>query len=239
MELSIILPIYNEAENIPLLLPELEKVLDEITPDYEILCINDGSTDASSQLIAAAAERNPRIVRVEFARNAGQSAAFAAGFQLARGAKVITMDADLQNDPADIPRLLAKAEEYDVVIGWRQKRNDSFVKRISSLIGNGVRNWLTGDTIRDTGCSLKVFPADVVKRIPMFNGMHRFLPTLAKLQECTVYELPVNHRPRRYGVSKYGIANRIFSGLADVLAVRWMKSRHIKYEIKEISRHEA
>ncbi|MBO8127502.1 MAG: glycosyltransferase family 2 protein [Firmicutes bacterium] len=234
MELSVILPIYNEAENIPYLLSELKGVLDEITPDYEILCINDGSTDKSAVLIEEAKEHDPRIILVNFAYNAGQSAAFSAGFKLAKGKYVITMDADLQNDPADIPKLLEKIKEYDVVIGWRTQRNDSWVKKISSKIGNGVRNWLTGDDIHDTGCSLKVFRNEVVKKIPMFSGMHRFLPTLAKIEGYSVCQVPVNHRPRKYGVSKYGIFNRAWSGLKDVLAVRWMKARHINYEIKEI-----
>lgn len=234
MDLTVVLPIYNEEENIPLLIPELEDVLSTITEDYEILCINDGSADSSPELIMEAKAKNPRVVLVNFARNAGQSAAFAAGFQLAKGKHVVTMDADLQNDPADIPKLLAKTDQYDVVIGWRAKRNDTWSKKIQSKIGNGVRNWLTQDDIIDTGCSLKVFPNEAVKKIPMFKGMHRFLPTLAKLEGCTVCQVPVNHRPRRFGESKYNLANRALSGLQDVLAVRWMKERHIAYKIEEI-----
>jgi glycosyltransferase involved in cell wall biosynthesis len=155
----------------------------------------------------------------------------AAGFRAALGSVIVTLDADLQNDPADIPILLEKMGEYDCVCGWRMKRNDGWLRRISSRIANKVRNRLSGECIRDTGCSLKAYRADLLKRIYLFRGAHRFLPTLLKMEGATVTEVPVNHRPRELGRSKYGLWNRVFCSFRDLLGIQWMKCRLLNYEI--------
>src|SRR3989449_1806232 len=166
---------------------------------------------------------------------AGQTAAFAAGFRAARGCVAVTLDADLENDPADIPALLSELERSDAaaVVGYRVDRRDSGWKRLQSRIANGVRNRLNRETIRDTGCSLKAFRADAARELPLFNGMHRFLPTLIKMQGGRVSEVPVRHRPRRFGRTKYGMWNRVFRSLADAFAVRWMQRRALRYRIRE------
>ena len=158
-----------------------------------------------------------------------------AGFRAARGAFIITMDGDLQIDPTDIPKMVAFREQQDVdfVFGWRKERRDSFTKRISTKIANTVRNWLTRETIPDTGCPLKVFRADVLKRMKLFNGMHRFFITLAHMDGCTSAQMVVRHRHRRFGTSKYGVMNRVFRALRDCFSVRWMMKRHLKYEVVE------
>ena len=181
------------------------------------------------------AKADPRFHYLAFAANRGQSTGFGAGFEAATGDVVVTMDADLQNDPADIPAMIEtfEAEGADMVIGWRQKRRDTWIKRVASKIGNGVRNRLTRETVRDTGCSLKVMRAAMARRLPMFHGMHRFMPTLMKLQGAKVVEVPVNHRPREHGQSKYGTLDRAMAGSYDLFAVRWMQSRFRRYEIKE------
>ena len=175
----------------------------------------------------------PPIARLRILRqptNQGQSAAFAAGFRHARGEIIATLDADLQNDPADLPRMLAELEGCDVVCGVRTDRHDSFVRRASSRIANGVRNRLTGESITDVGCSLRVMRARHARRVQMFDGMHRFLPTLLRMEGARITEVPVSHRPRLRGVSKYGIQNRLWRALADLFAVRWMQRRWIDRE---------
>ena len=180
------------------------------------------------------AAANPAVKFLSFAQNRGQSAAFAAGFAHAPGDVVVTMDADLQNDPADIPAMLQEyARGCDMVIGWRAKRKDTWLKRMASKFGNWVRNKMSNETVKDTGCSLKVMRADMARRIPMFTGMHRFLPTLMKMQGAVVAEVKVNHRPRLHGTSKYGILDRAMTTWYDLVAVRWMQKRFIRYEIKE------
>jgi glycosyltransferase involved in cell wall biosynthesis len=160
-----------------------------------------------------------------------------AGFQWARGQKVVTMDADLQNDPQDIPGMLdyLKAKDLDMVIGWRSKRQDTWVKRAASKVANWVRNKVSRETVRDTGCSLKVMRTDLARELPLFNGMHRFMPTLIKLEGGRVGEVKVGHRPRRFGSSKYGIWDRAWRGLCDLLAVRWMQDRYVRYTVEEDS----
>lgn len=235
--LSIVLPIYNEEENLRELHAEIVKALEPLDIPFEILMIDDGSKDTSLAVIKELASQDERVRFLAFAKNCGQSAAFAAGFQGARGEKIITMDADLQNDPADVGNMLKAwdAQGADMVIGRRKKRMDSWIKRISSKVGNGVRNWLTSETVSDTGCSLKIMRADMARRIPMFTGMHRFLPTLMKMEGAKVVEVDVNHRPRLHGSSKYGTIDRAIAGAKDLLAVRWMQKRHINYSIKEHS----
>ncbi|HOL48936.1 MAG TPA: glycosyltransferase family 2 protein, partial [bacterium] len=221
-------------ENIEILVKELVTVLNTITNNYEIIFIDDGSTDRSFEKLLRLKNEYPIIKIVKFKKNAGQSAALAAGFQKAKNDIVITLDADLQNDPADIPKMLKKLEEgYDVVIGYRQNRQDSLIKKISSIIGNFVRNTITKEKIKDTGCSLKVFKREYLQKIFIFKGMHRFLPTLLKLTGAKLATINVNHRERKYGESKYGISNRMLSGLYDCISVRWLKKRYVYYEIEK------
>ncbi|HET7790946.1 MAG TPA: glycosyltransferase family 2 protein [Gemmatimonadales bacterium] len=232
-DLSLVIPVYNERENLAPLVAEIAAALPGRR--YEIVMVDDGSTDGSGAALAELKRARPEIHIVSFARNAGQTAAFAAGFRAARGAVVVTLDADLQNDPADIPALVTELERSGAaaVVGYRANRRDTAWRRVQSRIANGVRNWLTHETIRDTGCSLKAFRAGAVRALPLFNGMHRFLPTLVRMYGGTVAEVPVNHRPRRFGTTKYGMWNRVFRALADAFAVRWMQRRVLRYQVRE------
>ena len=228
--LSFVIPVYNEEENIPLLFSELHIVADKLATPYEIIFVNDCSTDDSLQAIMSLAATEPTVRCISFPENRGQSAALGAGFRAATGDVIITLDADLQNDPADIPRMVTNLDRFDMINGWRRERQDSLSKRISSRIGNFVRNRMTGDNIHDTGCSLKVMKADMLKNIKMFRGLHRFLPTLMRLEGARVFEMPVNHRHRKFGVSKYTNLRRGIEGFQDLLAVRWMIKRHVRID---------
>ncbi len=232
--ISLIIPVYNEERNIPVLFDEIKTALRDGGTDWEVLFVDDGSRDRSLEVLRGLTAREARVRYISLERNCGQSAAFSAGFKEAAGDVIVTLDADLQNDPADIPAMLGYfAEGYDMVIGWRGIRQDSFVRRAASKIANSVRNALSHENVRDTGCSLKVLRADMARLIPMYKGMHRFLPTLMKMQGARVLEVKVNHRPRLYGESKYGIWDRAWQSFCDLLAVRWMQSRDIKYSVKE------
>jgi len=234
-ELSLVIPVYNERENLAPLLFEIAAALRPVRPAYEVLAVDDGSTDGSRDELRRLRGEHPELRLVGFERNAGQTAAFAAGFRAARAPIVVTLDADLQNDPGDIPALVAELERggATAVVGYRLNRRDTGWKRLQSRIANGVRNRLTAESIRDTGCSLKAFRTEAVRSLPMFNGMHRFLPTLVKMEGGTVAEVPVHHRARRFGTTKYGMWNRVFRALADAFAVRWMQRRVTRYRINE------
>ncbi len=224
--LSLVVPAFNEEENLPQLVEEIRRALDPVTKHWELLLVDDGSTDTTLEVMRQLRAEEPRVRVLHHRRNAGQSAALASGFHRARAPIVVTLDADLQNDPADIPRLLAELEEgWDVVSGIRVDRRDTWVRRMSSRIANGVRNWATDESITDVGCSLKAYRAEFLPRLPMFRGMHRFLPTLVRWNGARVTEIPVRHRPRLHGVANYGIGNRLFRALADLFAVRWMRTR--------------
>jgi glycosyltransferase involved in cell wall biosynthesis len=226
----VVIPLYQEAENVAPLLEELVPVLRSLGSPYEIVMIDDGSTDGTAARLDEQRAMEPRLRVLTFARNHGQSAALDAGFQAARGEIVITMDGDLQCDPAAIPTLLDHLETHDCVCGQRQQRRDTLVRRLSSRIANGIRNLLTGDRVRDTGSPLKVIRAEHLRRIPRFNGMHRFLPTLLRrIGGARVIEVPVPHRPRQAGRSKYGIGNRALRGLRDCFGVRWLRARGLRY----------
>ena len=233
VDLSLVIPVYNERDNLSPLIAEIERALGGTR--FEIVAVDDGSTDGSLETLKALKRGHPALHIVSFAANAGQTAAFAAGFQAAKGTVIVTLDADGQNDPADIPALVDALAQSGAtaVAGYRVDRRDSRWKLVQSRIANGVRNRLNRETIRDTGCSLKAFRAPAVRALPLFNGMHRFLPTLVKLQGGSVAEVPVHHRPRRSGRTKYGMWNRVFRSLADAFAVRWMQRRALRYHVTE------
>jgi dolichol-phosphate mannosyltransferase len=232
-EVSLVIPVYNEEDSLGILAVEIRAALDPNGLAYEVVFVDDGSSDRSAEILAGLQREDPRVRVLRQRRNAGQSAAFDAGFRFARGRVVVTLDSDLQNDPADIPRLVAALAGADVACGVRANRRDTWVRRVSSRVANAVRNRLTHDHVTDTGCSLKAFRTERLRRLPMFNGMHRFLPTLLRMDGAQIVELPVNHRPRRYGVAKYGIGNRLFRALADLFAVRWMQRRWIDRSLTE------
>ena len=232
-EISLVIPVYNEEENLPVLAAEIRAAMEPTGRAYEVIYVDDGSTDASPQVLAGLAREDPRIRIVRQRRNSGQSAAFDAGFRHARGGIVVTLDADLQNDPADIPRLLERMDGFDVVNGVRARRRDNWVRRISSKIANGVRNRVTRESVTDVGCTLRAVRAEYLRNLPLFNGMHRFLPTLLRMEGARVTEVPVNHRPRLHGQPKYGIHNRLWRGLVDLYGVRWLQTRRIDRGLSE------
>jgi glycosyltransferase involved in cell wall biosynthesis len=233
---SVVIPIKDERDNLVPLTEQLLKVLgareESRTAAFEILFVDDGSSDGSSDVLDRLAVQHPEVKVLHFDRNYGQSSAFDAGFRHSAGAIVITMDGDLQNDPADIATLLPLIRTHDLVCGWRINRHDNLVRKISSRLANAVRSAVTGDRVHDTGCSLKIFRRAVVDRLQLFTGMHRFFPALALMHGFTVTELPVRHYPRAHGVSKYGVGNRLFKGIYDLLAVRWMQSRVLRYRTR-------
>jgi len=226
--LSVVVPLYNEEANLPILQEELRVALSGL--DYEILFVDDGSIDRTAERIEAA----PNIRLIRFEKNCGQSAAVYAGLVAARGATVVIIDGDLQNDPADIPRLLAEITHgADLVCGYRLKRQDTVVKRLTSRIANTVRSRYTKDGVRDTGCTLKAMRRECVSALFPFKGMHRFIPALVKAAGYRLVEIPVNHRPRRFGQSKYGLSNRALRATIDMFGVRWLLSRRLNYKIRE------
>jgi dolichol-phosphate mannosyltransferase len=232
-EISVVIPVYNEEESLPLLAVEVQGALQATGRLYETIFVDDGSTDGSPELLKQLAREDSTVRVIRQRRNSGQSAALEAGFRFARGEIIITLDADLQNDPADIPRLLERIDAYDVVCGVRANRRDTWVRRVSSRIANGIRNRATHDSVTDVGCTLRACRAEYVKRLPMFTGMHRFLPTLMKMEGARVAEVPVHHRPRLHGQPKYNIRNRIWRALVDLFAVRWMQKRWIDRRLSE------
>lgn len=229
IELSVVIPVYNEAENILPLVERLGPALRDLAGDIEILFVDDGSTDRTMALLEEAQRKDARIRIAHFRRNLGQTAAMAAGFRLARGRAVVTIDGDLQNDPAEIPRLTGMLGEWDAVCGIRVHRQDTLWKRLSSRLANGFRNWMTGDDVVDTGCTLKAYRRECLERLELYQGMHRFLPTLLKMRGFRITQVPVTHHPRLGGRTKYGTWGRLRKGLADVWAVRWMKKNWIDY----------
>ncbi len=232
-ELSVVIPLFNEEESLPHLLPELHGVLSGLGRSFEIVCVDDGSRDRSFEILLQWRARYPEIRIIKLRVRSGQTAAMDAGFRRARGKIVATLDADLQNDPADLPKLLAELPGHDMVIGWRVRRSDSWLKRLESRIANRFRSQFTGDRVHDIGCSLKVYRKEILDRIRLYQGMHRFLPVLCEMEGGRVREVPVHHRPRRFGRSKYGISNRLWRGLYDLFAVRWMQKRRLRYEIEK------
>lgn len=227
---SIVIPLKNEESNIQDLIEELEPVMNSLSQSWELICINDGSTDGTSKVLEELKKEKKYLRIVTFKKNYGQSSAFQAGFTEAKGQFVITMDGDRQNDPTDIPRMIPLIQQCDLVCGIRKKRRDPWNKRVISKLANQVRGWICEDGVQDTGCSLKIYRRDCLQKIKMYNGMHRFLPALFKIEGFRIQEIPVNHRERVKGKSNYNFFNRSFNTIADLLAVRWMKKRHLNYQ---------
>jgi dolichol-phosphate mannosyltransferase len=226
--LSVVVPLYNEEANLPILKEELRVALSGL--DYEVIFVDDGSVDRTAEHIETAG--NIRVIRFE--KNSGQSAAIYVGLTAARGATVVIIDGDLQNDPADIPKLLGEiARGADLVCGYRTKRQDTLIKRATSRIANAVRSRYTKDGVRDTGCTLKAMRRECASALFPFKGMHRFIPALVKAAGYRLVEVPVNHRPRRFGQSKYGLGNRALRATIDMFGVRWLLSRRLNYKIRE------
>ena len=224
--LSIVVPLYNEEENVPVLQSEIERAM--VGLDYEIVFVDDASTDRTASVIRA----NEGVVLVRFNKNEGQSAAMLAGMRVARGETIVLMDGDLQNDPLDIPKLLdALNSGADLACGYRVRRADSLSKKITSRVANFVRSRVVGDGIRDTGCTLKAMRRECVAALVPFRGMHRFIPALIKNAGFRIVEVPVSHRPRRFGVSKYGLGNRAVRATTDMLGVAWLQNRRLTYDV--------
>jgi dolichol-phosphate mannosyltransferase len=235
MDLSLVIPVFNEQDNVQPLLDEIRVALAGQF-DYEIIFVDDGSTDATAERLAALRADCPQLRVLRHAVNAGQSAALLSGLLAARAPWVVTLDGDGQNDPADIPALYAVAQADDslwLVTGWRQQRRDSWLKRLSSRIANSVRATLLGDATPDTGCGLKLMRRDACLQLPRFDHMHRFLPALVLRAGGAVRSVPVNHRPRRRGVSKYGLHNRLWVGIVDLLGVMWLRRRALPVDATE------
>jgi len=234
-DLSVVIPVYNEEASLPPLWSELRGVLEGLGLAFEVVFVDDGSRDRSNEIIRSFRETDQRVRLVRLKTNGGETAATDAGFKAARGARVVVMDADLQNDPRDIPMLLGHLDQWDAVTGWRVNRaaGDHLVRRASSRIANRVRNWVSDETIQDSGCTFRAFRRECLRELVLYRGFHRFIPTLLKMRGFRVLEVPVRHRPRRFGHSKYGILNRAFIAFVDLLVIRWMNARLLRYEIVE------
>ena len=229
--LAVVIPVFDEEESLRPLHAELCAALAPLAGGAEILFVDDGSRDGSVAVLRELAEKDPRVQVLRLDGHHGQSAALDAGFRAVTAPLTATLDADLQNDPADLPKLLALLDGADVVNGVRVDRCDSFSKRVSSRVANAVRNRLTRESVTDVGCSLRVMRTAHLRRIKLYRGLHRFLPTLLALEGARVVEIPVSHRPRSYGRSKYGVGNRLFTGIVDLFAVRWMQHRALRHRV--------
>ncbi len=225
---SIVVPVFNEVENVPILQSELRAALSGL--DHELIFVDDGSADGSAEKIESA----PNVQILRFEKNAGQSAALYAGVKAARGQTIVMIDSDLQNDPADIPRLVAEISRgADLVCGYRAQRKDTLGKRATSRIANFVRSRFTKDYVRDTGCTLKAMRRECADALVPFKGMHRFIPALVRGAGYRLIEIPVNHRPRRFGQTKYGFGSRAWRATMDMFGVRWLLSRRLSYKIRD------
>lgn len=234
-DISLIIPVFNEEACIVSTVEEVVEVLSASEHSFEVLVINDGSTDGTAAHLRALAARFDVLRVLALTPNSGQSAAFGVGFKASRGRVVVLMDGDGQNDPHDVPALVAELDRVDVCCGYRARRQDTWSKRIGSRLANAVRRRMLNDGIRDTGCSLKAFRRECVDGLPMeLCGMHRFLPALVLMREASIHQIPVNHRPRAGGVSKYTNFGRLLKTVGDVRAVRWMQTRYRRFEVHEV-----
>jgi len=238
MDISIVIPVHDESESIPRLAQEVDAAFADSARPWECVWVDDGSGDTTLAVLRDLHVRDPHHHQfVSLKRRTGQSAALSVGMRVCSGRLIATLDGDLQNDPAELPRLIHMLERgnADMVTGVRMGRKDDWMRRISSRVANGFRNRITGDRIQDVGCSLRAFTRECVADVPVFNGMHRFLPTLVRMHGFAVVEVPVAHRPRRYGRTKYGVNNRLWRGIADCFAVWWMRARAVHPEIASSS----
>lgn len=235
VDLSVVIPVYDEEDSLRLLWPEIRQVLEPTRLRYEVIFVDDGSRDRSAEVVRAFREQDQRVRLLRLKVNAGETAATDAGLKAALGRHVVVMDADLQNDPRDIPAMLGHLDRWDAVTGYRVDRaaGDSRIRRISSRIANRVRNRLSEESVQDSGCTFRAFRRECLRELVLYRGFHRFIPTLLRMRGLRVLEMPVNHRPRRFGRSKYGIGNRAARAFVDLLMVRWMKNRRLRYEIVE------
>lgn len=234
--LSFVIPCHNEEGNLRPLVATIAQAADGVKLSYEIVLTDDFSTDNTWKILQELAAADQRIRGLKFAYNCGQSAAMFAGMKAARGRYIVTLDADLQNDPKDLPKFIAALQQFDCVCGTRvaaRAQGDNVIRIISSRIANAVRNKLSGETISDAGCCFRAFKRECVDNLKFFKGMHRFLPTLFKIEGYTVGEVAISHNPRTAGVSHYGVWNRLFASFYDLLAVRWMKKRMFRYRVAE------
>ena len=231
-ELTVILPVFNEVQNLALLWPELIGILEVHWQRFEVIFVDDASTDGSTEWLRELARRDARVRYVRFKLRGGLTAALDAGYHRARGPIVVTMDSDLQSDPADIPRLVAALQDADAATGWRVHRHDTWLKRFSSRIGNFIRNRITRETVRDSACTLRAMRRACTTALPPYDGLHRFVPTLLRIAGYRVVEVPVTHRARRFGESKFGVRNRAWRAFRDLLFVRWMQQRVLRYAIE-------
>ncbi|TAL62810.1 MAG: glycosyltransferase [Legionella sp.] len=233
IELSIIIPVYNEVDNVAALYQEIEQSLSPEQYTYEVLFVDDGSQDGTVERLRELQKIHPRLRGIYHQRNYGQSAALLTGARAATYSMLVTMDGDGQNDPKDIPLLFAACNDNKtVVLGNRKKRDDNAIRKLSSRIGNGVRQSILRDDCPDTGCSLKLFPKEAFLALPHFNHLHRYLPALFRREGYTLVNIPVNHRQRVHGTSKYGVMNRLFVGIHDLIGVRWLLKRPCKSEVR-------
>jgi glycosyltransferase involved in cell wall biosynthesis len=228
-ELSVILPVFNEAESLPILWQELSAVLDANWTDVEVIFVDDASTDGSGEWLRDLVGNDARVRYVRLARHAGLTAALDAGYRRARAPILVTLDSDLQSNPADIPTLVAALSGADAAVGSRVRRGDPLVKRWSSKIANGVRNAITREHVRDSACTLRAIRSECRSALLPYDGLHRFVPTLLRMAGHRVVEVPIVHRPRRFGASKFGIRRRAVRGFRDLLVIRWMQLRALRY----------
>lgn len=230
---SVVIPVFNEAQNVPILLERVDAVFASMPEyDYECLFVNDGSTDETHAVLESLRPQHPQLRPIHLKANRGQSAAMVAGMQRARGEYILTLDGDLQNDPADFPRFLELLQDYDCVCGVRVNRNDTWVRKVSSRIANKVRNAILHDGIRDSGCGAKGYRRVCVKHIVPFNGVHRFIAVLIRNAGLSIVECDVTHHPRIHGVSKYGIGNRLWRGIYDLVGVAWLRKRYVHFDVE-------
>ena len=235
-QITVVLPCYNEEGNLRPLVAAIREGLEPTKVDYEIVITDDCSRDQSWCVLKQMASEDKRIRIQRFQNNCGQSAAMWAGMKAARGRYLVTLDADMQNDPRELPKFLEALNSYDCVCGSRvesRKEGDNVIRVISSRIANNVRNWLSGETISDSGCCYRAFKRECIENVRFFKGMHRFMPTLIKMEGYSVAEIPISTNPRFAGKTNYGVWNRLFASFYDLLAVRWMKSRFVRYKIAE------
>jgi glycosyltransferase involved in cell wall biosynthesis len=234
-DLSLVVPVHDEERNLEPLWAEIRALFDALGRPAEVLFVNDGSRDGSSAALDRLLAADPRVRVLDHDRNHGLTAALDCGFRHARGRLVAMCDADLQNPPGELARLVEALETSGagVAIGWRRDRHDGWLRRVSSRIANAFRNWRTRERVHDTGCGLKVFRREVLERIKLYDGLHRFLPTLARMEGHEVVEVPVAHRPRASGRSHYGVWNRVFKGLRDTRTIRWMWANRLTWKATE------